>query len=134
MLLHRAHHPEFGGDDRYDDVARGEGNLVYGGEVGGVDHGQGELAVVDRDRHDPVFSDRLFGDESEHLGRDVHQLFRSGMGNADPLAQEMGQIVLIQVPHFHEIRAETTAEDRLSFQGLFELGRRDFSRFYQQFT
>src|SRR6185369_6300456 len=90
VLFHGPDQAELRSDERHHDVAGAKGDLVDGGKVRGVGHGQGKLAVVQGDRHHPVLPDDLFGDKPDDVWGDVRELLRGSVRAPQFLAQELG--------------------------------------------
>ena len=114
----------FGGDDRFDVVARHELDVVHGEHVGRIRDRNRQRRAGAAERDDLVLLDRLGGNELDDGGVDL-ELRQVDRGHAVLLAEQIGDFLVLDEPEADQIQADLAAVRLLMVQRLLQLGRRD---------
>ena len=122
-----------GGDHRLDVVARHELDVVHGEHVGRVGHRDGEGRAGPAERNDLVLVGGFGRDQLDDPGVDL-ELGQVDRGNAVLLAEERGDLFVLDEAELDEIEAQLAAVRLLIGQRILQLGRSDALLFEQQLT
>ncbi len=116
----RVGHGGFRRNDRLDVVARHELDVVHGEHVRRIGHGDRQRRTRPAERNDLVFLSGLGGDELDDPGIDL-ELRQVDRGDAVLLAEQCGDLLVLDDPQVHEVEAELPPVGLLVVQGFLEL-------------
>ena len=112
----------FRGDDRLDVVARHELDVVHGEHVGRVDHRDRQRRAGAAERDDLVFLRGFRGDQLDD-GRVDLELRQVDRGDAVLLAEQRGDLFVLDEAELDEVEAELAAVGLLIVQRILQLSR-----------
>ena len=105
--------PHVEGDERADGEAGEEGDLVEGGEVFRVPHGEGEVPAEAPEGEDEEVRGELPRHETEDVGADLDEIGRRAGGDAVLHGERAEEKVLADSAQLQEVRADAPAQANL---------------------
>ena len=112
---------ELGGDLGSDQIAGDESDVVKGGQIGGIGHGQTEPLLVEAQGDGLVFEGQLPRQQGDDLGGNGEELVRGDVGDTELAAEKAGEIVFVEEAEFDQVGADLAAVKNAVLQGVVHL-------------